>query len=51
MKEYKILTRKAFEGFKSFEERINQHAREGWEVKTSDKDLYNIILERSKNRY
>lgn len=50
MKEYKIITRKAFEKNKSFEERINQYALEGWEVKISDANLMRIILERGKNR-
>lgn len=50
MKEYKIISRKAFESNKSLEKRINQLAFEGWSVKLGNANFNTFILERTKNR-
>ena len=54
MKEYKIIKKGFFKKDPELEDRINQYAREGWEVTTAIQnghgDFSKVILERDKNR-
>lgn len=52
MKEYKVVATKI--GFRnrsqSFEDVLNQHAREGWQVVHIDAGWATVVFERNKNR-
>jgi hypothetical protein len=54
MKEYKVIKKGFWTKDPDFEEKLNQFAREGWEVKSSIQnghgDFSKVILERDKNR-
>ena len=52
MKEYKVIMTKL--GFRNraqtFEDELNQYAREGWIVKHIGQGWSSVVLERDKNR-
>jgi len=52
MKEYKVIQPKlGFRNrFQNFENVLNQHAREGWVVKSIAENWTSVVLERDKNR-
>jgi len=52
MKEYKVVKTKLGlrNRHQSFENLLNQYAREGWQVKHIDQGWMTIVLERDKNR-
>ena len=54
MKEYKILKKGIWTKDPDFEDLLNQHAREGWEVcsaiQNGHGNFARVILERDKNR-
>ncbi len=48
MKEYKVITRKAFENGENLENRLNEYARKGWIIKFTHMNFTQFILERDK---
>lgn len=54
MKEYKIIKKGFWKKDSDLEDRINQYAKDGWEIKTATGDMEGnfskIILERDKYR-
>ena len=54
MKEYKIIKKGFWQKVHDLEESLNQHARDGWEIKSTIGDMNGniakIILERDKYR-
>ena len=54
MKEYKIIKKGFWQKSSSLEENINQHARDGWVIKSAIGDMNGnftkIILERDRYR-
>ena len=52
MKEYKVVSPKLGMSRRNekFEDLLNQHAREGWQVKFIGSNTYMVVFERDKNR-